>query len=228
MRKLMTNARTTEVAAVGNQLTALFEKSNIQEAFLKSLFAQIDAQTKALTQAINQDEVRSLLEDADAKRDEAVRVLNKLLSAYVVFPNQEIKNHGQKVYGIFEKYGVKITTESYVNQSTLINALMMDLQAPELKSSLDALAGVNDAIESISATEKEFEALTQKYQQDQLKKGESATSLRKPLLESINKQFVPYVSALVMGNASLYGEFAKSTEKIISDVNTSIKSRLGS
>lgn len=228
MRKLMTNARTTEVAAAGNQLTALFEKSNIQEAFLKNLFAQIDAQTKALTQAINQDEARSFLEDADAKRDEAVRVLSKLLSAYVVFPSQEIKNHGQKIYNIFEKYGVKITTESYVNQSSLLNALLMDLQAPELKSSLDALAGVNDAIESISAAEKEFETLTQKYQQDQLKKGESATSLRKPLLDSINKQLVPYVSALVMGNASLYEDFAKSVEKIISDVNTGIKSRLNS
>lgn len=229
MKNLHFNSRITEVGDVANRLAVLYKgTATLQDdAFLKNLLSEIQTQGDAITEAIKKDKAVSKLEDADAERDEAIRVLDKMLKAYEVFPVENTKAHGQKVATIFKKYGVKITEENYSSESNLIDSLLKDLSASEVQASVTALSGVSEAIAQIRTTQEEFARLRLQYEEaftENLSKV-SASSLRKPLLGLINKKLIPYLVAMTLVDGAKYTAFADKVAKIIDDMNEVVKAR---
>lgn len=229
MEKLRDKARVTEIGDVANRLVELFKKtSEVQgDTFLTGVFGEMEKQTKSLTESIKRDTVFSTLEEADAKRDQAVRVIGKLLNGYEYIPIESLKQHGQKLALVFKKYGVKITLENYSSQSNLINAMLNDFSVPELQSSITALAGVSEAIEDLRKSQENFANIRSGYEQAVIEKQNlpSATLLKKPLLELINKKLVPYLIAMEISNAETYGNFTTNSAQIITSINDMVRSR---
>ncbi|WP_392447048.1 DUF6261 family protein [Capnocytophaga canis] len=229
MKPLNYQSRITEVGDVANRLAVLYKgTATLQDdAFLKNLLSEIQTQGDAITEAIKKDKAVSKLEDADAERDEAIRVLDKMLKAYEVFPVENTKAHGQKIALIFKKYGVKITEENYSSESNLIDSLLKDLSVAEIQASVTALSGVSEAITQIRTTQEEFARLRLQYEEaftENLSKV-SASSLRKPLLGLINKKLIPYLVAMTLVDGAKYTAFADKVAKIIDDMNEVVKSR---
>ncbi|ATA75001.1 DUF6261 family protein [Capnocytophaga sp. H2931] len=229
MKNLHFNSRITEVGDVANRLAVLYKgTATLQDdAFLKNLLSEIQTQGDAITEAIKKDKAVSKLEDADAERDQAIRVLDKMLKAYEVFPVENTKAHGQKIATIFKKYGVKITEENYSSESNLIDSLLKDLSASEVQASVTALSGVSEAIAQIRTTQEEFARLRLQYEEaftENLSKV-SASSLRKPLLGLINKKLIPYLVAMMLVDEAKYTAFVSETSKIIDDMNEVVKAR---
>lgn len=229
MKNLHFNSRITEVGDVANRLAVLYKgTATLQDdAFLKNLLSEVQTQGDAITEAIKKDKAVSKLEDADAERDEAIRVLDKMLKAYEVFPVENTKAHGQKIATIFKKYGVKITEENYSSESNLIDSLLKDLSANEVQASVTALSGVSEAITQIRTTQEEFARLRLQYEEaftENLSKV-SASSLRKPLLGLINKKLIPYLVAMTLVDGAKYTTFADKVAKIIDDMNEVVKAR---
>ncbi|GIJ96827.1 hypothetical protein CAPN001_13960 [Capnocytophaga stomatis] len=229
MKNLHFNSRITEVGDVANRLAVLYKgTATLQDdAFLKNLLSEIQTQGDAITEAIKKDKAVSKLEDADAERDQAIRVLDKMLKAYEVFPVENTKAHGQKIATIFKKYGVKITEENYSSESNLIDSLLKDLSASEVQTSVTALSGVSEAITQIRTTQEEFARLRLQYEEaftENLSKV-SASSLRKPLLGLINKKLIPYLVAMTLVDGAKYTTFADKVAKIIDDMNEVVKAR---
>ncbi|ATA91563.1 hypothetical protein CGC56_04895 [Capnocytophaga canimorsus] len=229
MKPLNYQSRITEVGDVANRLAVLYKgTATLQDdAFLKNLLSEIQTQGDAITEAIKKDKAVSKLEDADAERDQAIRVLDKMLKAYEVFPVENTKAHGQKIVAIFKKYGVKITEENYSSESNLIDSLLKDLSASEVQASVTALSGVSEAIAQIRTTQEEFARLRLQYEEaftENLSKV-SASSLRKPLLGLINKKLIPYLVAMTLVDGAKYTAFADKVAKIIDDMNEVVKAR---
>ena len=180
-----------------------------------------------MTSAVKSDQALSKLEEADAQRDQAIRVLDKLLKGYENIPLENLKTHAKKLAEIFKKYGVKITGENYASQSTLINSLLGDFSATELKPSIEALAGVKEALAEIQTKQNAFAALRSDYEKAQVSQKEksSATSLRKPLLELINKKVVPYLVAMSVAQPELFKNLTAEASEIITSTNEAIKAR---
>ncbi|MFJ1438474.1 DUF6261 family protein [Capnocytophaga canimorsus] len=229
MKKLLTPIRITEVGDVANRLAVLYKgTATLQDdAFLKNLLSEIQTQGDAITEAIKKDKAVSQLEDADAERDQAIRVFDKMLKAYEVFPVENTKAHGQKIATIFKKYGVKITEENYSSESNLIDSLLKDLSASEVQASVTALLGVSEAIAQIRTTQEEFARLRLQYEEAFTENHSkvSASSLRKPLLGLINKKLIPYLVAMTLVDGAKYTAFADKVAKIIDDMNEVVKSR---
>ncbi|MFJ1472751.1 DUF6261 family protein [Capnocytophaga cynodegmi] len=229
MKPLNYQSRITEVGDVANRLAVLYKgTATLQDdAFLKNLLSEIQTQGDAITEAIKKDKAVSQLEDADAERDQAIRVLDKMLKAYEVFPVENTKAHGQKIATIFKKYGVKITEENYSSESNLIDSLLKDLSTSEVQASVTALSGVSEAITQIRTTQEEFARLRLQYEEaftENLSKV-SASSLRKPLLGLINKKLIPYLVAMTLVDGAKYATFADKVAKIIDDMNEVVKAR---
>ena len=229
MKPLNYQSRITEVGDVANRLAVLYKgTATLQDdVFLKTLFAEIQTQGDQITEAVKKDKAVSKLEEADAKRDEAIRVLDKMLKAYEVFPVESTKAHGVKIATIFKKYGVKITEENYSSESNLIDSLLKDLSASEVQASVTALSGVSEAITNIRTTQEEFSNVRLQYEEqftENLSKV-SASSLRKPLLELINKKMIPYLVAMTLVDKAKYSTFADKVSKVINDMNEVVKGR---
>lgn len=229
MNKLNTSVKVTELGDTALRLVKAFKAvvAVQNDAFLTKTFAEIEKQATAMTSAVKSDQALSKLEEADAQRDQAIRVLDKLLKGYENIPLENLKTHAKKLAEIFKKYGVKITGENYASQSTLINSLLGDFSATELKPSIEALAGVKEALAEIQTKQDAFATLRSDYEKAQVSQKEksSATSLRKPLLELINKKAVPYLVAMSVAQPELFKNLTAEASEIITSTNEAIKAR---
>ncbi|GIM61248.1 hypothetical protein CAPN008_12980 [Capnocytophaga canis] len=229
MKPLNYQSRITEVGDVANRLADLYKgTATLQDdAFLKTFFKELKTQGDAITEAVKRDKAVSQLEDADAQRDEAIRVLDKLLKGYEHIPVQELNAHGKKLSAIFKKYGVKITEENYSSQSNLVDSLLKDLSAAEVQDAITALLGVSEAIAGIRTAQNNFNKVRSQYEKDfaQQQSKASASSLRKPLLQLINKKLIPYLVAMMLVDEAKYTAFVSETSKIIDDMNEVVKAR---
>ena len=229
MNKLNTSVKVTELGDTALRLVKAFKAvvAVQNDAFLTKTFAEIEKQATAMTSAVKSDQALSKLEEADAQRDQAIRVLDKLLKGYENIPLENLKTHAKKLAEIFKKYGVKITGENYASQSTLINSLLGDFSATELKPSIEALAGVKEVLVEIQTKQDAFAALRSDYEKAQVSQKEksSATSLRKPLLELINKKVVPYLVAMSIAQPELFKNLTAEASEIITSTNEAIKAR---
>lgn len=229
MNKLNTSVKVIELGDTALRLVKAFKAvvAVQNDAFLTKTFAEIEKQATAMTSAVKSDQALSKLEEADAQRDQAIRVLDKLLKGYENIPLENLKTHAKKLAEIFKKYGVKITGENYASQSTLINSLLGDFSATELKPSIEALAGVKEALAEIQTKQNAFAALRSDYEKAQVSQKEksSATSLRKPLLELINKKVVPYLVAMSVAQPELFKNLTAEASEIITSTNEAIKAR---
>lgn len=229
MNKLNTSVKVTELGDTALRLVKAFKAvvAVQNDAFLTKTFAEIEKQATVMTSAVKSDQALSKLEEADAQRDQAIRVLDKLLKGYENIPLENLKTHAKKLAEIFKKYGVKITGENYASQSTLINSLLGDFSATELKPSIEALAGVKEALAEIQTKQNAFAVIRSDYEKAQVSQKEksSATSLRKPLLELINKKAVPYLVAMSVAQPELFKNLTAEASEIITSTNEAIKAR---
>lgn len=229
MKKILTVARITELGDTALRLVELFKNTASLhfDAFLSKNFTEIERLALALTAAVKRDQALSQLEEADAHRDNAIRVLDKLLKGYEHIPLAELREHAQKLLQVFRKYGVKITEENYTSQSNLIMSMLEDFSASSLKVSIEALQGVKEAIAQIKTTQDAFANVRKEYEgalANQKEKA-SASSIRKPLLELINKKMIPYLVAMEIAQPELFKEFVAKASEIINSTNDAVKAR---
>lgn len=160
-------------------------------------------------------------------RDEAVRNLSKALVGYKSLPIEPQKGAGESLHQVFAKYGVEITRKSYAEESSLIEALLQDLSAPDLEDSINALSGVAEAISAVRVAQNDFSSLRVAYEKAVAgqNSGATATQLKKILLEQINTRLLGYMFAMTMVDAARYDSFASKITKVIEDMNTHIKKR---
>lgn len=229
MKPLNYQSRITELGDTALRLVELFKNTASLhfDAFLSKNFTEIEQLALALTAAVKRDQALSQLEEADVHRDNAIRVLDKLLKGYEYIPLAELREHAQKLLQVFRKYGVKITEENYTSQSNLIMSMLEDFSASSLKVSIEALQGVKEAIAQIKTTQDAFANVRKEYEgalANQKEKA-SASSIRKPLLELINKKMIPYLVAMEIAQPELFKEFVAKASEIINSTNDAVKAR---
>lgn len=229
MKTLKTNARISEVADTGSRLLILFgrETALAEDRILKPLFVAIKSDTDLLTDIIKSDRQASDLDKADALRDEVIRNLATLLKGYTAMPIQALQQAGQRLYAIFEKYGMGIIRENYAVQSAHIESMLKDFAEPTLASDIAQLTGVAEVIAQLTKAQKDFNDRRVSYEQataTQSSKTKS-TELKKRLLGSINTALLPYLLSMKNLNQSEYISFANAVGQVIADTNAAISAR---
>ena len=227
MNKMNAKARVTEVDALSDALVRLYKADTgiAEDAFLKTVMAEVETLSAQLTTAIRQDKVLSSLEEADGVRDEAVKSLGTLLDGYAAIPIVSKKEAAEKLRAIFAKYGKSITTANYASESSLIESLLEDFGKSDAQESAKVLDGVAEILEQIRTAQDAFVKASDEYTAASSAKAESASSLKKPLVSAINDRLVPYLTAMAMANGTVYGDFALKAEKEISRVNETVLRR---
>ena len=120
-----------------------------------------------------------------------------------------------------------MTVENYSSQSNLIDSLLQDLSDSNKVVVIAALPGIAEAIDNIKTAQEEFVKIRANYDKGLAQKGskETATSLRKPLLELINNKLLTYLAAMKIANPTKYKVFSEDVAVIITSVNEAIKAR---
>ena len=228
MNKVKSTIRITEVDGLSDSVIRIFgaDSKAQEDAFLKSQIAELTVLSDAITEAILKDKAVSNLDEADSKRDEAVRNLGALLSGYAVFPLEEKKAAAISLKAIYDKYAKSgILSASYVSESSMIESLIGDFSSAEAKASIEKLDGVAELVSAIRAAQDNFTAANDAFVKAEGSKGASASSYKKPILSVINDKIVPYLNTMAIVGNTAVADFAKGVETEISRVNESVAKR---
>lgn len=227
MNKISFKIRVSEIADVAHRLVNIFAKeASLQnDVFLKNLFAKIELQATAISIAIKKETAVSKLEEADNLRDETIINLHNILVGYRSMRTREIKESAEKIYAVFERYGTKITRENYSSESGHIESLLRDLAATDLQEAIGKLSGVAETIEELRTRQKAFHTEQQTYEKALSAQGtsESATALKKTLLELINNKLVYFLIAT--NTEAHYQNLSNLVAQIINSTNETILRR---
>ena len=217
--------RTTELDALSDAMEREYkaacaggETAVAKDAVLKGLFGQLTDLSVRNTTAIKQDAVVSNLDEADLARDSVTRDLFTLTNGYTASPFAEVKSAAADVCAVLEKYGRGMTGKGYAEQTALTESLLEDLGKATEK--IATLSGVAELVASLREAQDGFAASHDAYIKAKADKGESATSLKKPIMSLINESIVPYLNivAAVQGYADFIARVAgniKSTNDIV-------------
>ena len=228
MNKLTAKARITEVDGLSDSVIRIFgaDTKAQEDTFLKGQIAELTTLSDAITEAILKDKAVSNLDEADSKRDEAIKNLGALLSGYAVFPLEEKKAAALGLKAIYDKYAKSgILSASYVSESSMIESLLKDLSSAEAMASIEKLDGIAEMVAAIRSAQDDFTAANDAFVKAEGSKGASASSYKKPILSVINDKIVPYLNTMaIVGNAAV-ADFTKGVETEISRVNENIAKR---
>ena len=210
MNKVISKARVTEVDSLSDALVRLYKVDSgiAEDAFLKTVMAEVETLSAQLTTSIRQDKVLSSLEEADGVRDEAVKALGTLLDGYAAIPIPAKKDAAEKLRTVFAKYGKSITTANYASESSLIESVLEDFSKADAQESVKVLDGVAEILGEIRAAQDAFVKASDEYTAASSAKGESASSVKKPLVSAINDRLVAFFSVMVLGTGRVYGVFS--------------------
>lgn len=229
MKALNNQSRNAEIADVAIRISELFkqDKSIENDTFLKELIAEIEEKANELTESSNTQKSIGSLVQADKERDIAIRRLAKILKGYESIPLDDIQIHAKKLTNAFKRFGTKMLEENYSVKSTLIKHLILEFSSEDNKESVDELTGVRQMIEEIRTTQTNFDKIRFDNESAMaLKKSKlSATQLKKPILEAINKKMVPYLIAMEISQPNLYKRFANKVSETINSTNEAVKLR---
>lgn len=195
MKKISSNMKLTELDSLSDTLVRLYKAQEAlsKDAMLSAIMADIESASDRLTAAIKRDAVSSGLEDADSRRDEAVRLLGTLVEGYTAIPFAEQKAAAETLKTLFDKYGKKIAGESYAAESSLIESMLADFAAKDTEQK--ALPGVPELVQNLRASEDAFKSASDEFASAKNGKGESATAVKKVLVSLLNDRLVPYLAA---------------------------------
>lgn len=228
MNKVKSTIRITEVDGLSDSIIRIFgaDAKAQGDDFLKGQIAELTVLSDAITAAILQDKAVSNLDEADSKRDEAVRNLGALLSGYAVFPLEEKKAAALSLKAVYDKYAKSgILSASYISESSMIESLLKDLAAAEAVANIEKLDGVSEMVSAIRAAQDNFTAANDAFVRAEGSKGTSASSYKKPILAVINDRIVPYLNTMAIVGNTAVADFAKGVETEISRVNENVAKR---
>lgn len=228
MNKVKSTIRITEVDGLSDSIIRIFgaDSKAQEDAFLKSQIAELTTLSDAITAAILQDKAVSNLDEADSKRDEAVRNLGALLSGYAVFPLEEKKAAALGLKTVYDKYAKSgILSASYISESSMIESLLKDLSSAEAAANIEKLDGVAELVAAIRAAQDNFTVANDAFVKAEGSRGASASSYKKPILAVINDKIIPYLNTMAIVGNTAVADFAKGVETEISRVNENIAKR---
>ena len=220
--------RTTELDALSDAMEREYkaacaggETAVAKDAVLTGLFTQLTDLSARNTTAIKQDAVVSTLDEADSARDSVTRDLFTLTNGYTVSPFAEVKAAAQDVYATLDKYGRGMTSKGYAEQTALTESLLEDLGKATEK--IAALAGVAELVASLREAQDGFAAAHDAYVRAKAGKGESASSLKKPIVSLINDSIVPYLNIVAAMDG--YADFIAAIAGNIKRTNDTVARR---
>ena len=222
------SVRTTELDALSDAMEREYkvacaggETAVAKDGVLAGLFEQLIDLSARNTTAIKQDAVVSTLDDADSARDSVTRDLFTLTNGYTASPFAEVKAAANDVCATLDKYGRGMTSKGYAEQTALTESLLEDLGKATEK--IAALSGVAELVASLREAQDGFAVAHDAYVRAKAGKGESATSLKKPIVSLINDSIVSYLNIVAAMDG--YADFVAAIAGNIKRTNDTVARR---
>jgi len=229
IEKLMYKSYNGEVASVAQAILQTSANNDWSaDAYLSSLLDLLGTKEDLLTSGIKRNKIASILDEKDDIRDNHLRSLFHLINGYLHYPAEDVSTAAGAVSSILNKYGLSETIEeNYAQESSLVESLIKDLEAPETQATIAKLPGISVCIDGLKTAQADFTTTFVTYAEMKAKLGskDSATKIKTGVLKLINDDLVNYLRAMSKAMPEVYSDFSAATAQIIADNNDKVKKR---
>lgn len=222
MKSISTNIRSNEINAICKDFMIAFGKANLNDdQFLNIVFCEIQKRHEALSMAINRDKLSSSLLQLDNKRDDLVKSIKQMIIGYTNMPIKDIAEAAKRLKKVLDKYGMAVTRENYLSESSMISSLIRDFDTEQSRNDINRLQGVPELMNQLRSAENEFINARVEYDNNRklIKLQDKESTLSKELVKYINENLVVYLKAMLRSNPDKYGMLANSIEASIDRAN---------
>jgi hypothetical protein len=228
LKKLSYDSRIAEVDTVSGQIVLAHNEADLSsDSNLTNVMNTIGLEREELETAIQQTDAESHLAEKDDLRDCKYRAVGYMLQGASYNPEPIVKESATVLLKIFDKYGMETVSKSYNEESSNITNIIKEFKTPDAQEHAINIQGLPIAIEELDISQGRFDQAMIKWQSDKGsdKAKVNDTKVRKDLMNTLNKKFIPYLDVMNGINSDLYGSFTNSVAEIINDNNENVKRR---
>lgn len=219
------SARLPELVAGFERVSKWLDDFVIEgDDYLAGERAALAEQTRLITAALKRDKTYSNLEELDGERDGAVRLLSRLVDGYTAHPDAKVSAAAARISEMMSKYSA-VTKANYEEESGLLSSMFGDFDAAS--ADVAALDGVSARLGILKAAQEAFEAAHKSYvaAKNDAASTESASSLKKKALATINDELVPYLATMRRVKGGDYEKLGAMIDGEIAAVNSKVSAR---
>lgn len=209
-------------------INALIESGITTDSYLNSVTEEITEDTEQFSEAINRDKSYAVLNPIDEKRDNLLRILFMDTETKTLYPDKEISESALIVKGVIDRYGLKIISKPYNEETADIDSLITDLENPEIKAAISKLGTLADIIDQIKIVANEWKAAVYKQAEnkEELLSKPSATKLKNSIVDTINNDLLIYIAGMAKCKPEEYAELNKRIRVLIEEHNSEYRANL--
>lgn len=229
MKQIHSSSNNSEVASAASGVVEL-NKTNtiIEDTFFTLTFDKLQAKLDELIEKINTGWYSLALEEKNDLRNQDIRAIFYEVDAKCYRRPGSEKESALKIKTVLDRYGLKITRDSYSKESTNIKAMLSDLKAEELSDDLTTITDLSSLISNLENSQSSFDQTAYQQIQNKVERDNSkpASEIAQELKHIINNEFCPYIGAMAQANPIKFKDYADLLSKIIENNNNQVRNRL--
>lgn len=226
--RILTNTRVSEVNGLFRQMIDEFTKGDYSgDAYLSHVFGQVTDLNEQLGIAIMRDAVESDLADLDDVTDRIFTLLHGLVKGYTCHPDEAIANAAIWLFKMIEKYGLEVKNKSYREEYPLLASMIAERKTEDYQTCVAQLSGCDIRFNQLETAVDNFNAKQNDYYsvKDDRKELETASVIKKRLIDLLNDDVAPYMVVMSKVNAETYAELAQFIVNRIDESNALVRQR---
>ncbi|MCT4638065.1 MAG: DUF6261 family protein [Bacteroidales bacterium] len=192
--------------------------------FIDNLVTDVEKKNSQLTDMISNKIEQSTKQEADAARDTRTRGLFHITNALTYSAIAEESECAMVVMEILDNYGLDIIKKSYSKQTADTNAILSDLDKPEVAAVIDKVPSVRSMVEELrSANEYLKQSFIDNVDNKLDNDAPSASKISEIILDMVNNDLIPTINTMSKISPDEYLDTYKAVSKIAEEHNQSIK-----
>ncbi|BAX81284.1 DUF6261 family protein [Labilibaculum antarcticum] len=229
MKKVHANAITNEIAEICKGIIELSKRYPIElDDYFIFIFQKLSGKSVELVGKINAGWLNSELKEKDDARDLDVRAIFYEVKAKCMRRPSADQEKALRIKEVLDRYGMKITEDSYTIESAGVRAMLSDLNAPELEDCVASNADFKILLDNAEQSMAEFDVSASKLIEDKNERenAKSASVVGQELKGIINNELLIYLAAMSKANPTKYKPYADVVNTLIEDSNNKVRDRL--
>lgn len=225
----MSRSLARDVNATTESILETLRNANItDDVYLSSVSTTITTKNNILTEVINQKATESILAPEDKLRDNATRVVFLEVEAKLLSSNTLEQATAAIVYDVLSRYGLSMINKPYNEQTADLNAMLSDLDAPQVKEAIENLGTLKTSITNLQTIHNKWKATFQAYitKRIDISNTISATKLTPEIIDLVNLNLIIYIDAMAKANPDRYKPTFDRIVEIIEGNNSKVRNRL--
>lgn len=229
MKKIKVVSNISEIAEACKGIIELSKKYPIEEdAYYTIIFEKLSEKLNELFGKINAGWLSSELKEKDDARDLDVRAIFYEVTAKCMRRSSNLKEKALRIKEVLDRYGLKITEDSYTIESAGIRAMLSDLNAPDMKKDVRSISDLKQLMDNLEESMLEFDTSAGTLIEDKNERENTkpASVVARELRDLFNDELAGYLTAMTLSNPKKYKTYTELANTLIDDSNKKVRDRL--